>query len=74
MDVWDDVNGNGWPPDQGDGWGALDLNGNQQWPDNEDGLLVEAGNTYQVDFTLYELEGKSLRINRNFGPIPGSGR
>ncbi len=71
LDVWDDVNSSGWPPDDVDGWNALDLNGNLQWPDAEDGLQVQADHSYQVDFTVYQVGGgKSLRINRNFGPLP----
>lgn len=74
FDVWDDVNGNGWPPDDGDGWNALDLNGNLQWPDAADGLEVSAGNSYNIPFTVYEVGSKNLKFSRIYGPLPKRGR
>jgi len=71
VEIWDDADQDG-DFSEGDGWNAIDADGDQQYPTWGDGIDMTAGHTYTFDFTLYELtEGKDLRINRNFKPAAG---
>lgn len=71
VEVWDDADQDG-DFSIGDGWNAIDADGDQQYPTWGDGIAMTAGHTYTFDFTLYALTGgKSLRINRNFKPAAG---
>lgn len=69
IEIWDDVNRNG-AFEVGDGWNAVDANGDQQYPTPEDRIQMSAGHTYTFDFTVFEVTGrKDLRIHRNFRPL-----
>jgi hypothetical protein len=71
VEVWDDADGDG-DFSIGDGWNAIDADGDQQYPTWGDGIAMTAGHTYTFEFTLFELTGgKSLTVHRNWRPAAG---
>ncbi len=71
VEIWDDADQDG-DFTVGDGWNAIDADGDQQYPTWGDGIAMTAGQTYTFDFTLFELTGgKDLHVHRNFRPAAG---
>jgi len=71
VEMWDDADQND-DFSVGDGWNAIDADGDQQYPTWGDGIEMTAGHTYTFEFTIFELTGgKDLRLHRNFRPAAG---
>jgi hypothetical protein len=69
IEMLDDVDGDG-TCSVGDGWNAIDANGDQQYPTMDDLVEMTAGHTYTFEFTLFEVTGgKDLHVHRNFRPL-----
>ena len=71
IEFWDDVDGSE-SYTAGDGWNAVDADGDQQYPTWGDGVAMSDGHTYTIHATIYPMGGAANQpINRNFRPAGG---